>query len=78
LTYNTLRSIFRLARCSYKPTEFTAEVGDREENPFKEAKRRVAEAERRVAEAERRAADAERRAAAELEQRVAGVRHEAE
>ncbi|EAQ85494.1 predicted protein [Chaetomium globosum CBS 148.51] len=82
LTYERLRAIFRKARHSHKPTEFTTEIGDEEENLYEEAERRVAEArdkerieaDRRVAEAraesERQLAVLKRRVA-ELEQQMA-------
>ncbi|KAK4102527.1 hypothetical protein N658DRAFT_495234 [Parathielavia hyrcaniae] len=78
LTYERLRAIFRRARHLHKPTKYTTEVGDEEENPYEEAERRVveerAESERRLAEerieAERRVAE-ER---AEAERRVAEAR----
>lgn len=88
LTYEQLRAIFRRARHCHNPTEFTTEVGDKEENPYEEAERRVVEvrieADRRVAEerteADRRVAEArnEERLESErwlavLEQRVADL-----
>ncbi|KAK4095954.1 hypothetical protein N658DRAFT_511624 [Parathielavia hyrcaniae] len=76
LTYERLRAIFRRARHLYKPTEYTTEVGDEEENPYEEAERRVveerAESERRLAE-ER--AESERRLA---EERIEADRRAAE
>jgi hypothetical protein len=83
LTYERLRAIFRRARHLHKPTEYTTEVGDEEENPYEEAERRVvetrneerAESERRLAEerigADRRVAKARDKERVEAERRVA-------
>ncbi|KAK3309443.1 uncharacterized protein B0T15DRAFT_545205 [Chaetomium strumarium] len=83
LTYEQLRAIFRRARHCHNPTEFTTEVGDKEENPYEEAERRVVEvrnkerleSERRLAEewikADRRLAEVEWQVA-DLKRRVAG------
>ncbi|KAK4106782.1 hypothetical protein N658DRAFT_461692 [Parathielavia hyrcaniae] len=68
LTYERLRAIFRRARHLHKPTEYTTEVGDEEENPYEEAERRLAE--ERI-EADRRAAEARDKERAEAERRVA-------
>ncbi|KAK4151194.1 hypothetical protein C8A00DRAFT_36168 [Chaetomidium leptoderma] len=43
LTYDRLRAIFRWARHLHEPTKFTIEVGDKPENPYKDAGRHVAQ-----------------------------------
>lgn len=65
LPYERLRAIFRLARRSYNPTKYSAEVGDEEENPYEEADRRVAEVR------DKKRAEAERLMEAEVQRRVA-------
>ncbi|EAQ91260.1 hypothetical protein CHGG_03195 [Chaetomium globosum CBS 148.51] len=62
VTYDQLGSIFRRARHMYKPTEFSMEAEDEEEDPVEEVDQRLAEAqddargqaERRIAKMERR------------------------
>ncbi|KAK4106671.1 hypothetical protein N658DRAFT_563444 [Parathielavia hyrcaniae] len=63
LTYERLRAIFRRARHLHKPTQYTTEVGDEEENPYEEAERRVVETR------DKERAEAERRVAAEVQRR---------